>query len=163
MLVTGDPSDPTRLVSQVNGAGLRLMARLCAGALDRQLAAGTAPESTRLLACRADRLAAPRMRRRVADGWLGLLQLAHGPARACGPHSHLRRDRIVGAETEVRAMLSALTAPRPTSARGVAMATCLLVDGSGPLYHRQCGEDLRAALRRVTVQLDAVVPWAEGV
>ncbi|MGP0031826.1 MAG: hypothetical protein ACLPVF_15130 [Acidimicrobiales bacterium] len=152
LLIT-DPRQPERFVQMANPPWLRLRARLCAPSLDRRLASGRAPESHRLLAARAGQLVSPTLRTELAQNWRDLLELARrAPARnRCVP---LCRDRIVAAEGAVQSMLSALSAPRPASARGVAMASVLLSDGTGLLYNHHCAADLRHALAEVTAQLD---------
>jgi hypothetical protein len=45
-------------------------------------------------------------------------------------------DRVITSEFEIREMLDALPmAPLPVPARGVAMASWLLIDGAGPVYN----------------------------
>jgi hypothetical protein len=44
------------------------------------------------------------------------------------------------------------------AARGVAVASVLLKDGSGPVYSRRAHTDLRDALQQATVHLDPSVP-----
>jgi hypothetical protein len=51
-------------------------------------------------------------------------------------------------------LLSALATSLPVPARGVAMASRLLSDGTGPLYNRNCPVHLSDALAEVTAQLD---------
>jgi hypothetical protein len=51
-------------------------------------------------------------------------------------------------------MLHALATALPVPAQGVAQASWLLSDGTGPLYNRACTTDLAAALRRVVELLD---------
>ena len=51
-------------------------------------------------------------------------------------------------------MLSALTDPLAPPARGAAMVSWLLRDGTGPLYDRRRSPELGTALREVNAQLD---------
>jgi hypothetical protein len=51
-------------------------------------------------------------------------------------------------------MLTALVAPVPMGAQGVAMVSWLIADGAGPLYYRRCPTDLAAALREASAQLE---------
>jgi hypothetical protein len=73
------------------------------------------------------------------------------PAAARVP---LRRDRIAGAEADIRELQRALRASAPVPARGVALASTLLSDGAGPLYNRDSCVDLRAALQAAIKHLD---------
>jgi hypothetical protein len=155
ILVIRDPGDQHRLLLRPCRAWDRLRARLLARSLDRRLAAGHPPESSRLLATRALVLVRPDQRQAVARNWEHLLTVAgHPSARPLG-RLPLCRGRIVEAEPVVRRMLAALVAPRPVPVRGVAMAAALLSDGSGPLYNGHCALDLVAAVGQMTQQLDA--------
>ncbi len=66
----------------------------------------------------------------------------------------LCRDRITAAASSVRQMLVALEAPAPVPVRGVAMASLLLCDGTGPLYNPLAPLDLLSRVREVTMRLD---------
>jgi hypothetical protein len=65
----------------------------------------------------------------------------------------LCRNRILEAEAELRHMVRALSEPVLVTARGVAAASYLLSDGTGPLYDRRSGADLGVTLRQVTAML----------
>jgi hypothetical protein len=157
-LVLRDPLDARRLIARPTRAHHRLGARLWAASLDRRLAAGDPPESHPLLATRAQTLVAPGRRRDLAAHWVHLLEVAQ-----TGPAPYLRRlplcrDRITAADAEVADMLAALLAPGPVPAAGVARASLLLSDGSGPLYNRLSPTDLVTAVRQVTGHLDPRAP-----
>jgi hypothetical protein len=66
----------------------------------------------------------------------------------------LRRDRIVAAEADIRELQRSLQASAPVPARGVALASCLLADGAGPLYNRNSPVDLRIAVQEAIQCLD---------
>jgi hypothetical protein len=140
---------------------LRPLAVLLGGSLDQQLAQGHAPESSRLLAARAEYLVATRVRRALSDDWDRVLEQARttSPARRA---ARLCREKILAAEPEVHEMLRALVAPLPVPARGVATVSCLLSDGAGPLYNRNCPVALTHALCQAITQLDPAVPLAES-
>jgi hypothetical protein len=156
LLVTGS-GDPTRFTLESNGHGLRWLTRLFAVPLDRRLASGDAPESSRLLASRASRLASPAERAALARNWDHLLQRACRRPAGRTSRAPLCGGRIMAAEGDIRAMMSALSAPVPMPARGVAMASCLLGDGNGPLYNWHSRTDLVAVLRRTMDELDPAV------
>jgi hypothetical protein len=63
------------------------------------------------------------------------------------------RDRVSDAAGELADLITGLLGPGPVSARGVAKASILLGDASGPLYHRGSGQDLRAAVRETAEAL----------
>jgi hypothetical protein len=52
-------------------------------------------------------------------------------------------------------MLAVLASPLPISARGAAMASVLLVDGTGPLYNPHSGRELAAAARDAAREMKA--------
>jgi hypothetical protein len=131
----------------------RLLATLLGSVLDRRLAAGVSPEASRLLAARAERLASVAFRRNLVRAWNGVLEHALTAPRARDPHAPLCRDRVFAAVGDLQAMLSALSNPFPVPARGVALASRLLGDGTGPLYNRNCPLPLSDALRAVTAEL----------
>jgi hypothetical protein len=162
ILIT-DCHNPERLVLAPNGARNRWMARLLASSLDSQLASGLAPESSPLLAARAVAIVSVRMRRELARNWQDLLIRARGETQFTRTRRiPLCRDRIIGAEHEIEAMLEALDAPLPLPARGIAMANLLITDGTGPLYNRASPIELETALLRVTRHLDPTVSLAQS-
>jgi hypothetical protein len=117
-----------------------LTAHLLAGPLDRDLAQGRS--SGRRLAARSELLDSPAMRRALAEDWTNLLDRARTPAVWPSRRVSLNRARIVECEPEIRALIAAVLAPRPRSVRGLAMASELLRDGTGPLYNRRRSHEL---------------------
>ena len=146
--------DPERLILRANPPWLRLLARMFAFSLDRRLASGAQPESGRLLASRAIHLVSTPCRAALAQNWNHLVERASKPPVACSARVRLCRDRILSADDDIRAMTGALSTPYPAPARGVAIASWLLVDANGPLYHRHSTTDLRSALRMAIAELD---------
>ncbi len=162
LVLFSDPGDPATLHSQTNGTGRRLLARLAASRLDRQLASGVPPESSGLLAARAGHLVSPLVRGALARSWESILVQVHRPPVMRDPGVRLCRQRIIAAEDEVRAMVLALTTPLPVPARGVALVNHLLGDGAGPLYNPDSATDVRAVLRLATELLDPAVPLSRS-
>jgi hypothetical protein len=125
-------------------------------ALDRRLADGAAPESSRNLAIRADVLIRPEQRAVLAHD---LDQIAvtvrRSPSKA---QVRLCRHRIREAGAELSALSRRLSAPGPVSVRGVAMTRLLLRDGTGPLFQPGSRVDLRLLLRTTLAALDPSVP-----
>jgi hypothetical protein len=154
----------------------RLMARLRASRLDCDLAGGASPDASVALALRAQMLVGARTRRDVAEGVQRLLATAmqapavglplvparglRRPARglrwpAAGPlRVPVCRDRIRESSAELAELIRQLRADGPVAARGVALASALLRDGRGPLYHRANPEDARARVRDAVNALD---------
>jgi hypothetical protein len=141
---------------------VRALAVVLGGSLDQRLALGQAPESSQLLAARAEYLVAIRRRRALCEDWTRLLEQARRttPSRRA---VRLCRERILAAEPLVGEMLRALLTPLPVPAQGVAMVGCLLSDGTGPLYNWNCPMDLSHAVRQAILQLDPAVPLAESL
>jgi hypothetical protein len=133
----------------------RWLARACAPSLDSQLAAGWRPGTSRLLAIRAREITSAAGRGALVRGWGHVLGRARQPAVPRTPRAPLCRDRIAAAEGDLRTMLAVLACPLPISARGAAMASVLLIDGTGPLYNRHCTRDLAGAARDATREMKA--------
>lgn len=133
----------------------RWLTRAQAPSLDSQLAAGWPPATSRLLATRAQEITSPAGRGELVRGWGHVLRRARQPAVPRTPRAPLCRDRIAAAEGDVRTMLAVLASPLPISARGAAMASVLLVDGTGPLYNPHSSRELAAAARDATREMKA--------
>lgn len=153
VLVLADPLvlRPCRLAD-------RLLARAFGASLDRELAAGRSPEASRLLAARARDIVSPRRRQALADNWGHLLGAAYRPRGRRNPAVPVRGDRITAAEPAIRELMRRLSNPGPVPARGVAMASVLLTDGTGPVYRRHAGGTLAAAVEAALAQLDPAAP-----
>jgi hypothetical protein len=151
-----DPHNPRRLSVHLTRGWDRLVVRLLASSLDHKLAAGRSPESHRLLATRAHMLVSPALRRVLARNWENVVVQAHRPPVMRNPRAPLNRAGVMACERQIQQMIEALVSAYPTPARGVAMASLLLRDGTGPLYHRRGSLELEAALLDAVAQLD---PW----
>jgi len=137
----------------------RLSARLRADALDRDLASGVSPDASGPLALKARKLERCSMRRALARSLRQVLAetRAGGPYRL-GAAVPVRRDRVIGAWDAIEELIRGLLAPGPVSVRGVAQVRLLLIDGDGPLYHPDAGDDLRLRVQRA---LDALDPFGD--
>lgn len=133
----------------------RVLARVFGASLDRLLAAGQTAEPERLLAARARYIVSLPRRRALARDWEHLLAVAR---RAPAPAVPLCRDRIAAAEPRIRELMDCLRVPLPVPAQGVAAATVLLTDATGPLYHRRSQAALDDLLRDAIAQLDPARP-----
>jgi hypothetical protein len=129
--------------------------RALGASLDRHLAAGHAPEQTRLLAARAQDIVAPRRREALARHWEHALAKAAQPPSASYSVAPLARGPVLAAEPVIRELAWLLRAPQPVTARGVAMARLLLTDAGSPLYRRAAPGSLPAELRSAIAQLGA--------
>jgi hypothetical protein len=136
----------------------KVTSRALGASLDRQLAAGHAPEETRLLAARAQDIVAPHRREALARYWEHALAKAALPPSAPYDAAPLARGPVLATEPAIRELARLLRAPQPVTARGVAMARLLLTDAGSPLYRRAAPESLHAALRAAIAQLDPALP-----
>ncbi len=137
---------------------------------DSELAAGASPDATVALALRAQMLVRTRTRHGMARGAQRLLERAmqapaadRPPAPAAGrllmPAGGLLkvpvcRDRVRDSAEDLGDLIRRLLGGGPVAARGVALASVLLSDGSGPLYRRSSADDLRARVREAVDALD---------
>ena len=99
-LLVGDLGDP--LVLRPCRAADRLLARMFGASLDRQLAAGRPPETSPLLAARAQDIVWLSRRRAVARDWEHLLEAARSTRRTRSPAVPVRSAAISAAEPAIR-------------------------------------------------------------
>ncbi|MGH3301688.1 MAG: hypothetical protein ACRDOK_08415 [Streptosporangiaceae bacterium] len=131
----------------------RLLARALASSLDRQLAAGPPPRSSDALAIRAREIVSPAARRKLAQRWVNVLDQASRRPVPLSPRAPLRRSAVIAAGRDLREMISVLSGGRPIDARGAAMASSLLSDGTGPLYNHRSPVELGTVVREATTQM----------
>jgi hypothetical protein len=131
----------------------RLLVRVRASALDRQLAAGAAPESSVPLAIHAGRLCEPAERRGLARSLTRIVAAADAPTghRLTAP---VCRPAVQRARAELAAITGRLVASGPVDVHGVARVRALVADGTGPLYRSAPPERLRHELTEVLSALD---------
>jgi hypothetical protein len=149
-------SDP--LVPRPSRFTDRVLAHVFGASLDRQLAAGAAPEMTQILAARAQDIVSLPRRRALARNWEHLSKVARNGNPQRTPAAPIQAGRIAAAEPAIRDLISRLTTPLPVTAQGVAMASVLLTDATGPVYRRRGPVTLDAALAAATAQLDPALP-----
>ena len=63
------------------------------------------------------------------------------------------------AAPEFKALADRLLSPAPVPAHGMAQASLLLHDGSGPVYRRSSHDDLPARVHQAVEALDALAVW----
>ena len=147
----GDPLGP-----DPSDSAARLRARVFGASLDRQLAAGVPPESSRLLAARARDIVTLPRRQALARDWEHLLRVARDATP--GQARRVRTAPVARDVQAIRELTERLGAPLPVGARGVAMATVLLTDATGPVYNQHSHESLTSALEAAIEQLDPSRP-----
>jgi hypothetical protein len=137
------------------------VSRVRATRLDRDIAAGVSPDSSPVLALRAQALVQPSMRRLLAGRVRQVLTEATGDdaLRFLDPRIPVQRDRVVDATDALRSLIERLLLPGPVPARGVAVARLVLTDGAGPLYNPSCPDDLRARVQAAVEQLEPLSNW----
>jgi len=140
----------------------RMLARSQATRLDRELAAGASPEASATLAAQAMRLTSMEFRRGLAASLRRVLVAAGGPGipgpqpltghapltPARPPRVPLRLARIRQSAPGLAELAGQLVQPGPVPARGVAMLSQLLADGTGPLYREASRDDLGAIVEQ---------------
>lgn len=127
-----------------------MLARCAAARLDRELAAGTPPETSAGLAARAMALTSAKARRDLATSVQRILAAAGQPPTVMlSPAAAVRlaripvnRARISQSAVPLAHLAECLAAPGPVPVQGVAMVSRLLADGTGPLYREASGDDL---------------------
>ncbi len=134
----------------------RLVARLRASALDQQLAAGAAPESSISLSVHAGHLCTPAQRRLLARSLSRIATAGDAPAgsRLTSP---LCRPAVRRARSELQAVIDRLLASGPVDVHGVARIRRLVADGGGPLYRQSSADHLQAELRAVLVAMNSFI------
>jgi len=156
-LLIAATNDPLRVATHRQRPWDRLAARSRSLTLDAQLAAGLAADDNRLRQVRARQLTSARCRAQLAAGWDGLLD------RCCDPavSQHGRRisvpvqvHQICAAAADIRRLAGALRTQRPVAVRGVAVASLLLTDGTGPVYNPAAAQRLQRLVRTAIDQLD---------
>ena len=125
-----------------------------ASTLDARLAAGHPAEADLRTAMRASLLVEAAKRYELAECWQNLLGRAARVRSGTGSRVPLRRSRVLAADADIRRMIVALGVSGPVPARGVAIASTLLSNGTGPLYNARSGLDLRDAVRDAIRHLD---------
>jgi hypothetical protein len=114
------------------------------------------------LAIRAREIATPAARRELARRWTNVLDQARNRPVPRFVGAPLQRGAVIAAERDLHAMISVLTSGQPVNARGAAMASSLLSDGTGPLYNHWSLVDLGAVVRAATRQMDPFAARSAG-
>jgi hypothetical protein len=123
----------------------RLVARLSAGRLDRELAEGASPGASAQLNLRASALTAPTKRRELAATLRRIARDEVEPA-AFGARLAASREQTSKARLALEQLARRLADAAPVDPRGVALTQELLSDGAGPLFWDRSRDDLGALL-----------------
>jgi hypothetical protein len=103
------------------------------------------------LALRADQLNRPETRGRIATTFTRLTDEREDEMGLL-PFSY---DRVIENRGPLRRIGEILGGPGPVNLRGVAMASALLDDRTGPLYDSHVPADLAGALKRIVAALSS--------
>jgi hypothetical protein len=150
------PGYGDRLGAELDRPALGLRARVFASrrSLDEALADGASPVWSPQLALRARQLVSRGSRQHLAAS---LERLVEEAKRSVAPRAvavPLPRREILEAQTSLFSIAARLRDERPVYARGVALLSRLLSDGTGPAYNPHAGGSLRHAVGAIAAALD---------
>ena len=156
MLCNPSPGYCSWVGPRLDRPALALRARVFASrrSFDEALPAGASPVWTPELALRARQLVSHSSRQQLATSLEGLVKEA---TRSVPPRAvavRLPRREILEAQTTLFSIASCLRDERPVYARGMALLSRLLTDGSGPAYNPHPGGSLRHAVGAIAAALD---------
>jgi hypothetical protein len=136
---------------------LRARVRWNAAQLDAALARGAAPGASKALALRAQQLADPKHRTRIARSIHRLLSLAQrsGAVQISNTGAPFRPDRVEHSRPQLMELAGRLETLESPPAKGLAMANLLVEDGSGALYAQESSDPVRPAVDAVLTALQS--------
>jgi hypothetical protein len=145
---------PSRAIGhrrRTRGLEDRLVARMLAPWLDRELADGAEVPLSNAHAARAEQLISPHTRTAVARSLEKLLERAQTPKRAAPIATiPLCREQVVGAAPLIASTVSRLRSGERVDARAVARLKLLIGDRRGPFYRLTRFDALAVALREIS-------------
>ena len=134
----------------------RVIARMLARSLDRELAAGAPAHLSGAHAARLGQLTTDRTRRAVANGLDRLVERADAPSSRFQRTGAPCREQVREATETMRAIAARLRSAEPLEARGIARLRTLLSDPTGPFYTPVQADSLAVALHETIRLLDVV-------
>jgi hypothetical protein len=144
--------DNRRTASEPASPWLKVRVLTHRDTLDRQLAQGVDPVTSKALALRAEQLVG--RRERLATRVDGVVEAAAKPTFPFTAVVPVRRAEVRDCADDLVALARRLSDARPIDVQGVAMASILLSDGASPLYAGD--RSLRHAVRAARLALDPV-------
>lgn len=127
-------ADPYAITPQRCRLHVRLLTRIRRAKLDRALAGGTDPDSSRMLSLRATVLISAARRRSLAGRLRRILDDAVEGRRYADPRVPLARTEILRAQDRIEELIELLEQSDPVDPQGIARLEVLLTDGGSPLY-----------------------------
>ena len=149
--------DPLRLVASRQRPWDGIVARWRSLTLDAELANGAAAEDQRLRLVRARQLTSPRYCEKLAARWESLLSRSLSPKaqrRPGGAAIPVQHRHVAAAQAEIRRLIETLREGGAVPARGAAVASLLLTDGTGPVFNPAQAYRLKRAVLFAANQLD---------
>ncbi|HEX4432495.1 MAG TPA: hypothetical protein VHZ96_24695 [Frankiaceae bacterium] len=153
-LLLAAAGDPLRIVTRRRRPWDRVLARSRSLTLDAQLADGHSPDDNWLRLVRAELLISRHGRVEIARHWETVLERCSRQGNEGRLRVPLQYQQIRAAEPGIRRLIAALRSRLAINVRGVAMASLLLTDGTGPLYNPARSADLRAFVSAAADHLD---------
>ena len=133
----------------------RVIARMLARSLDRELAAGVSAWVSGAHAARSGQLTTDRARHAVANDLDRLIERAAAPASRLQITALPCRDQVRQATDIMRAIAARLRSAEPLDPRGIACLRTLLSDPAGPLHAPGRAGALTIALRDISTLLES--------
>jgi hypothetical protein len=133
--------------------GVRVRALVHSRALDRQLAGGADPGTSRELARRAQKITSRSYRRMLANSLDAAVSHAEGRQPRFSAVPPMATREIRASRAALLELARSLRSDGAVSAEGVALAQDLVTDGSGPLFMTTEHDALWRAARRATEAL----------
>lgn len=144
---------PRRHASQDDAHGSRAWVWFHQFELDRELAGGADPNSSRALQTRARQLTSPHFRSELIAQLDCAQRKAEHPPYWRSASLPVRVHEILAARPQLEALREALCDQRAPSVQGLATAACLINDPTGPMFHQHpstIGELASAAIEQLT-------------
>jgi hypothetical protein len=156
------PAPPLKHTSKARPAkgrpsvALRLRVRWNAAQLDAALADGADPDASKSLALRAQQLADPRHRARIARSIDRLLELTERGATPQLPPTRvpLQPDRVEYSRPQFMELADRLEAVESPAVKGLAMANLLVENSTAALYVHEPSDPVRPAVEAILAALD---------
>ena len=156
------PAPPFKHTSRARPAkgrpsvALRLQVGWNAAQLDAALADGADPGDSKSLALRAQQLADPKHRARIARSIDLVLELTErqGALQLPLTRAPLRPDRVEHSRSQLLELAGRLEEADSPPVKGLAMANLLVEDGTAALHAREPSNPLRPAVEAILAALD---------
>jgi hypothetical protein len=132
----------------------RVIARMLARSLDRELAAGAPAHLSGAHAARSGQLTTDRTRRAVANGLDRLIEQAEAPPSRFQITAVPCREQVRQATDMMRAIAARLRSTEPLDVRGIARLRTFLSDPTGPFYTPVQADGLTVSLHETSRLLD---------